>query len=81
MPLTILSSILILLANVALQAWAAGKQKGPKPGTLSDFGIPSIEENRALYLIGGSPIIANPQVLYAGNHKTTAIKQKGGKKG
>lgn len=53
------------------------KPKAPKPGT---FDVPTVEEGARIGVLYGSGWITSPVIHWWGDTRTTAIKQKGGKK-
>ncbi len=80
MPLTLIAQIGILLFSYALQAYLAPKPEKPKPGTLADFGFPTIEDGTPIGVVFGTVMRRDPQVIWAGDIVTSAIKASGGKK-
>jgi len=72
---------LIVLVISSLISYAlAPKPPKPKPAALEDFDIPVAEQGRPVPVIFGTMQVTGPNVLWYGDLRTTAIKEKGGKK-
>lgn len=72
---------LILLVVSAIVSYALRpKPPVPKPSALEDFDIPVAEQGRPIPVVFGTVHITGPNVLWYGDLRNTAIKQKGGKK-
>ncbi len=72
---------LILLVVSAIVSYALRpKPPVPKPAALEDFDIPVAEQGRPIPVVFGTILLTGPNVLWYGDLRTTAIKEKGGKK-
>lgn len=56
------------------------KPKPPDKSKLEDFDIPKSEEGSEIPKIFGTVTVRNPQVVWYGDLRLVAIKEKGGKK-
>jgi len=72
--------LLLLIASYAIQALTAKKPEGAKPSQLSDFSFPQHDEGTPQTVIFGDCWIDDWMVLYYGNLRNQAIKQKSRKK-
>lgn len=71
----------IALAVAATILIKPSKPDKPSPATLSDFSIPTAEENRAIPVIFGTRMISGANVVWYGDLHTEEIKSdSGGKK-
>lgn len=72
--------LVLLVASYYISAALAPKPPQPKAAALEDFDIPLAEEGRAIPVVFGTVIVKSPTVMWYGDLRTTAIKEKGGKK-
>ncbi len=72
--------LLLLVVSYFVSAALAPKPPKPKPAALEDFDIPVAEQGRPVPVIFGTVLLTGPNVLWYGALRTTAIKEKGGKK-
>ena len=72
--------IFLLIASYFISAALAPKPPVPKPAALEDFDIPLAEEGRAIPVVLGTVVINSPSLMWYGDLRTSAIKEKGGKK-
>jgi len=72
--------IFLLIASYFISAALAPKPPVPKPAALEDFDIPLAEEGRAIPVVFGEVVLKSPSLMWYGDLRTTAIKEKGGKK-
>lgn len=70
----------LLVISYYVSAALAPKPPQPKAAALEDFDIPLAEEGRAIPVVFGTVIVKSPTVMWYGDLRTTAIKEKGGKK-
>lgn len=72
---------LILLVVSSIVSYALRpKPPVPKPAALEDFDIPVAEQGRPIPVVFGTILLTGPNVLWYGDLRTSAIKEKGGKK-
>ena len=72
---------LILLVVSSIVSYALRpKPPVPKPAALEDFNIPVAEQGRPIPVVFGTILLTGPNVLWYGDLRTSAIKEKGGKK-
>ncbi|EOV8094052.1 TPA: hypothetical protein NGR52_004207 [Vibrio parahaemolyticus] len=69
----------IALIALAASIFIKPKTVEPKAATLSDFSIPTAEENRAIPVLFGTRLISGSNVVWYGDLSKRAIKQKSGK--
>jgi len=72
--------LVLLVASYFISAALAPKPPQPKAAALEDFDIPLAEEGRPIPVVFGTVIVKSPTVMWYGDLRTTAIKEKGGKK-
>ena len=72
--------LILLIVSSLISAALAPKPPQPKPAALEDFEIPLAEEGRPLAVVFGTVLITSPTLMWYGDLRTTAIKEKGGKK-
>ena len=70
----------LLVVSDFVSAALAPKPPQPKPAALEDFDIPLAEQGRAIPVVFGECLISSASVMWYGDLRTTAIKEKGGKK-
>lgn len=70
----------LLVVSYFISAALAPKPPQPKPAALEDFDIPLAEEGSPLAVVFGTVLITSPTLMWYGDLRTTAIKEKGGKK-
>lgn len=70
----------LLVVSYFVSAALAPKPPQPKPAALKDFDIPLAEEGRPLAVVFGTVLITSPTLMWYGDLRTTAIREKGGKK-
>lgn len=58
----------------------APKIEPPKPSTLDDFDVPTAEEGRPIPWVFGTVWLRGPNVLWYGDMRAVAIREKSGKK-
>lgn len=56
------------------------KTQKPKPQTFNDEAFPKVKEGSAKVIVFGQVDLADWQVEWSGNYRTSAIKTKGGGK-
>ena len=72
--------IILFVIAVALQYLLAPKPPMPKPASLSDFDIPTADEDRPIPVVFGKVRITGANVVWYGDLRTVAVKSGGGKK-
>jgi hypothetical protein len=76
--------LLRILASIILTGISAylsyRKPTQPSPGTEEDLGNPRADEGTEIIKVFGTVTIADPQVVWFGDFKTTPIVEKGGRK-
>ncbi len=72
--------LIVLVVSSLISYALAPKPPKPKPAALEDFDIPVAEQGRPVPVIFGTMQVTGPNVLWYGDLRTTAIKEKGGKK-
>jgi len=72
--------LILLVVSYFVSAALAPKPPVPKPAALEDFDIPLAEEGRAIPVVFGEVILKSPSLMWYGDLRTSAIKEKGGKK-
>ncbi|WP_212525845.1 vWA domain-containing protein [Actibacterium sp. MT2.3-13A] len=72
------TNLIIGLIFTAISYLLTPKPKGPKPGTLDDFGIPRAAEGDEIGKIYGTVWIKSPQVAWYGDLRTEKIRKGGG---
>jgi len=72
--------LIVLVVSSLISYALAPKPPKPKPAALEDFDIPAAEQGRPVPVIFGTMQVTGPNVLWYGDLRTTAIKEKGGKK-
>jgi len=70
----------LLVVSYFVSAALAPKPPKPKPASLEDFDIPVAEQGRPIPVVFGTVILKDPNVMWYGDLRTTAIQEKGGKK-
>lgn len=70
----------LLVISYFVSAALAPKPPQPKAAALEDFDIPLAEEGRAIPVVFGTVVINSPSLMWYGDLRTSAIKEKGGKK-
>jgi hypothetical protein len=76
----ILAYVAILIVSAFVVSALAPRPPAPKPAALEDFDVPTAEQGRPIPVIFGTVTVTGPNVIWYGNLRTEAIKQKGGKK-
>lgn len=72
--------LIVLIVSSLISYALAPKPPKPKPAALEDFDIPVAEQGRPVPVIFGTILSTGPNVLWYGDLRSTAIKEKGGKK-
>jgi len=72
--------LIFFLISVAIQIMLAPRPPKPKPAALTDFDIPTADENRPIPVVFGKVRITGPNVVWYGDLGVIPIKKKGGKK-
>lgn len=72
--------LVLLVVSYFVSAALAPKPPQPKSAALEEFDIPVAEEGRAIPVVFGEVLLSDPNVMWYGDLRTTAIKKKGGKK-
>lgn len=72
--------LIVLIVSSLISYALAPKPPKPKPAALEDFDIPVAEQGRPIPVVFGTVLLTGPNVLWYGDLRTTAIKEKGGKK-
>lgn len=72
--------IFIYLALLVLTIALAPKPVEPKPASLTDFDIPTADNNRPIPVVFGTVVIKGANVVWYGDLVTSPIYKKGGKK-
>lgn len=72
--------LILLVVSYYVSAALAPKPPKPKQASLSDFDVPVAEQGRAIPVVFGTVVLKDPNVLWYGDLRTTAIQEKGGKK-
>lgn len=72
--------LILLVVSYFVSAALAPKPPQPKPAALEDFDIPMAEQGRPIPVVFGTVLLTGPNVMWYGDLRTTAIKEKGGKK-
>lgn len=72
--------LVLLVVSYFVSAALAPKPPKPKPAALEDFDIPVAEQGRPVPVVFGTVQITGPNVMWYGDLRTTAIKEKDGKK-
>lgn len=70
-------ALVMMVVSSLLQAATTPKQKDSDPGKLD---IPTAEEGREIPVAFGTNLAKDPNVIWSGDSKVTAIMSKGGKK-
>jgi len=78
--MTFVFQLLLLVVSYFVSAALAPKPPKPKPASLEDFDIPVAEQGRPIPVVFGTVILKDPNVMWYGDLRTTAIQEKGGKK-
>lgn len=78
--MNLLWAIGMLVASFAIQVLLMPKPEKPKPAALEDFDFPQVEEGTPQSVVFGDVWIKDWHVLWFGNLRTSAVKQKTGKK-
>jgi hypothetical protein len=74
-----LAYLAIMIISSYLAAALAPKPPEPKPGSVTDLGVPTAEEGRAIPVVFGTAWIKDSNVVWYGNLRTTKIVSKSGK--
>lgn len=72
--------LILLVVSYFVSAALAPKPPKPKPAALEDFDIPLAEEGREIPVVFGTVKMTSPSLMWYGDLRTTAIKEKSGKK-
>lgn len=72
--------LILLVVSYFVSAALAPKPPQPKPAALEDFDIPMAEQGRPIPVVFGTVMLTGANVMWYGDLRTTAIKEKGGKK-
>ncbi|RLE34432.1 MAG: hypothetical protein DRJ61_05195 [Acidobacteria bacterium] len=72
--------LIFFIISVALQIMLAPRPPKPKPATLSDFDIPTSDEDRPVPVVFGKVTITGANVVAYGDLASIPIVKKGGKK-
>ncbi len=72
--------LILLVVSYVVSIALAPKPPKPKPAALKDFDVPVADEGRPIPIVFGTVTITGPNVLWYGDLRTSAIKEKGGKK-
>ena len=74
------AQLALLVVSYFVSAALAPKPPKPKPAALEDFDIPVAEQGKPIPVVFGTVILKDPNVMWYGDLRTTAIQEKGGKK-
>lgn len=72
--------LIVLIVSSIVSYALRPKPPVPKPAALEDFDIPVAEQGRPIPVVFGTILLTGPNVLWYGDLRTSAIKEKGGKK-
>lgn len=72
--------IAIIIISTYLAYTMQPKPQEPKPAAFSDIDVPQVEEGTPEIVVFGDVFIPDWTVVAMGNFRTTAIKQRNGKK-
>lgn len=72
--------LFLMVVSYYIQQALAPKPQAPQAATLGDFNAPTAEEGREIPVIFGTVWVKDPNMIWYGDLKTTAIKTKSGKK-
>lgn len=69
-----------MVISAVLSVVLAPKQPKTKAKSITDFDVPRAEEGQPIPVLFGTKILRSPNVLWYGDLRAEAIKEKGGKK-
>lgn len=78
--MTFFIQLALLVVSYFISAALAPKPPVPKPAAIEDFDVPVAEQGRPVLAVFGTVTLTGPNVLWYGDLRTSAIKEKGGKK-
>lgn len=71
--------IIVLVISLIIGIAMAPKPQNAKPPALAEFDAPTIDEGTDIQWIHGECIVADPNIGWYGNLRTTPIRTKSGK--
>ena len=77
--MTFFIQLALLVVSYFISAALAPKPPVPKPAAIEDFDVPVAEQGRPVLAVFGTVTLTGPNVLWYGDLRTSAIKEKGGK--
>lgn len=75
-----LAQLALYVITSLITAALAPKPPKPKPASLQDFDVPTVEEGKPVPVVFGTVTLKGANVLWYGDLRSKVVKKKSGKK-